>query len=288
MAEETAGAERAAAGGRGPLVYRQTLVTRLSHWVWALCLFFLLLSGLQIFNAHPALYIGDESGFEYRNAVLEIYASMGRDGVPAGHTVLFGHEFTTTGVLGVSGPAERPSFQAFPGAVTIPSYRDLATGRVVHFFFAWIFVGALFAWFLGSFLNGHMRRDLVPGAGDLRELPRDAGRHALGRFGRGRGYGPVQKLSYFLVLFILFPLIVLSGLALSPGMNATAPFLIDLFGGRQTARTVHFLVMILLVLFFIVHMIMVLVSGPLNGLRAMITGWYRTGPETPRRTGDRP
>ena len=179
---------------RGPLVYRQSIWTRLTHWTWAICLFFLLLSGLQIFNAHPALYIGQQSGFEFENAILEIGAVNTPDG-PRGQTTLFGQTFDTTGVLGMSGSAERPQFVGFPGAVTIPSFRDLATGRVVHFFFGWIFVAALFIWFLASFINGHLRRDILPRGADLGGLPRDVVDHARFRLHHGRTYSPLQKLS---------------------------------------------------------------------------------------------
>ncbi|WP_338720551.1 cytochrome b/b6 domain-containing protein [Devosia sp. XK-2] len=272
---------------KGPLVYRQSIWTRVTHWVWAICLFFLLLSGLQIFNAHPNLYIGQQSGFEFDNAILRIGAVNTPEG-PRGRTTLFGREFDTTGVLGMSGPAANPSFVGFPGAVTIPSFRDLATGRVVHFFFGWIFVAALFVWFLASFVNGHLRRDILPRSTDITGLPRDALEHARLRLHHGRSYTPLQKLSYFVVFFVLFPLIILTGLTMSPGMDAAWPWLLDIFGGRQTARTIHFTVMALLVLFFIVHIVMVLLAGPLNELRSMITGWYRASPGTPHEQGDKP
>jgi len=272
---------------KGPLIYRQSIFTRLTHWTWALCLFFLLLSGLQIFNAHPALYIGQQSGFEFDNAVLEIGAVNSPQG-PRGQTTVFGQTFDTTGVLGMSGSVEQPQFTGFPGAVTIPSYRDLGTGRVVHFFFGWIFVAALFIWFLASFINGHLRRDILPKGADISGLPADVIDHARFRFHHRRTYSPLQKLSYFSIFFVLFPLIILTGLTMSPGMDAAWPWLLDVFGGRQTARTIHFGVMVLLVLFFIVHIIMVLLAGPLNELRSMITGWYRTSPGTPAEQGDKP
>ncbi|WP_193334926.1 cytochrome b/b6 domain-containing protein [Devosia beringensis] len=273
--------------GKGPLIYRQSIFTRVTHWIWAICLFFLLLTGLQIFNAHPALYIGQQSGFEFDNAVLEIGAFNTPAG-PVGRTTIFGQTFETTGVLGVSGSAERPSFVAFPAAVTIPSFRDLGTGRVIHFFFAWLFVGTMFVWFLASFINGHIRRDILVRPADLAGVPRDVVDHATLKFKHGRSYGPLQRIAYFSVFFILFPLIVLTGLTMSPGMNAAWPFLLDLFGGRQTARTVHFGVMVLLVSFFVIHIVMVLAAGPLNELRSMITGWYRASPGTPTIQGDKP
>lgn len=271
---------------RGPLVYRQSIWTRITHWVWAISLFFLLLSGLQIFNAHPALYLGNESGFEYDNSILRIGAVNTPEG-PRGRTTLFGQTFDTTGVLGMSGSAERPQYTAFPGAVTIPSFRDLATGRVVHFFFGWVLVAALLVWFVASAVNGHLRRDIVPSGADLRAVPGDALNHARLRLHRGRRYGPVQKLSYALIFFVLFPLIILTGLTMSPGMDAAWPWLLDIFGGRQTARTIHFIVMALLVLFFIVHLVMVVLAGPLNEMRSMLTGWYRTDEGTTPAQGDR-
>ena len=272
---------------KGPLIYRQSIWTRVTHWTWAICLFFLLLSGLQIFNAHPSLYIGQQSGFEFDNAIFEIGAFNTPNG-PVGRTTIFGNQFDTTGVLGMSGSAERPSFVAFPSAVTIPSFRDLGTGRVVHFFFAWLFVFTMFVWFLASFINGHIRRDIVVRPADLVGVPRDVVDHATLKFKHGRTYGPLQRIAYFGVFFILFPLIVLTGLTMSPGMNAAWPWLLDLFGGRQTARTIHFGVMLLLVSFFIIHIVMVVAAGPINELRSMITGWYRASPGTPTVQGDQP
>ena len=274
-------------GSHGPLIYRQSIWTRVTHWTWAICLFFLLLSGLQIFNAHPALYIGEESGFEFDNAILEIGA-VNSDAGPRGQTTLFGRNFDTTGVLGVSGAAERPTFTAFPGAVTIPSFRDLSTGRVVHFFSGWVFVATMFIWFMASFVNGHIRRDIVPKPADIQGVPGDIADHVRFRLKHGRSYGPLQKLAYFGVFFVLFPLIVATGLTMSPGMNAIAPWMLDLFGGRQTARTIHFIVMLLLVVFFIIHIIMVFAAGPINELRSMITGWYRASPGTPVIKGEKP
>ncbi|MGV8831095.1 MAG: cytochrome b/b6 domain-containing protein [Devosia sp.] len=272
---------------KGPLIYRQSIWTRVTHWIWAICLFFLLLTGLQIFNAHPSLYIGQQSGFEFDNAILEIGAYNTPDG-PVGRTTIFGQQFDTTGVLGMSGSAERPSFVAFPPALTIPSFRDLGTGRVIHFFFAWLFVGTMFIWFLASFINGHIKRDIIVRPADLAGVPRDVVDHATLKFKHGRTYGPLQRIAYFGVFFILFPLIVLTGLTMSPGMNAAWPWLLDLFGGRQTARTIHFGVMLLLVTFFIIHIVMVLAAGPINELRSMITGWYRASPGTPTTEGDKP
>lgn len=271
---------------KGPLIYRQSIFTRVTHWVWAIALFFLLLSGLQIWNAHPALYIGAQSGFEFDNAILRIGAENTAAG-PRGFTTIFGQKFDTTGVLGMSGPEARPQFVGFPSWATIPSFRDLATGRVVHFFFAWVLVGALSVWLVASVLNRHLWRDIILKPRDLRELPRDIRDHLTFRFHHGRSYAPLQKLAYFAVFVVLFPLIILTGLTMSPGMDAAWPWLVDLFGGRQTARTIHFAVMVLLVLFFVVHIVMVVLAGPLNELRSMITGYYRASPGTEPNGKDR-
>ena len=265
---------------QGTLIYRQNRWTRSTHWVWALCLFFLLFSGLQIFNAHPTLYIGKQSGFSFDNAVLKINAEE-VDGKAQGFAEILGYKFNTTGVLGVSGTEEKPVYRAFPAALTIPSYYDLGTARVIHFFFAWLLVGTLFIWAIASLWNGHIRRDLALTGADLKSLPNDIADHARLRFHHTGRYNVLQKLAYGGVLFILFPAIIITGLAMSPGFNAALPFLNDLLGGRQTARTIHFVAMFLLVAFFVIHMAMILAAGPLNELRSIITGWYRTDPVKP-------
>jgi thiosulfate reductase cytochrome b subunit len=261
------------AHSRGPLVYRQRLLTRLTHWIWAVSLFFLLLTGLQIFNAHPALYWGQESGFDYNNAVLALSGREAEDGL-RGVTWVLGQEFDTTGVLGASGGQVR----GFPSWATIPSHHDLGTGRVIHFFFAWVLFGTLLLWLVASLLNGHLR-EVVPRPSDLRALPGDVLNHARLRFHRAHKYNATQKLTYAAVLFVLFPLIFLTGLSMSPSFNAAAPWLLDVFGGRQSARTIHFVAMVLLVLFFLVHILMILLAGPLNEMRSIVTGWYRIDPE---------
>jgi thiosulfate reductase cytochrome b subunit len=258
------------------VIYRQFAWTRITHWIWAISLFFLLLTGLQIFNAHPALYIGDQSGFGFENDVLKIGAENTEAG-PRGYTKLFGAKFDTSGVLGMSGSTEQPRYVAFPAWATIPSHHDLATGRVIHFFFAWLLVGTLLVWLVASVINGHFR-ELVPTSGDIKQLPRDIADHARLKFHHTGRYNTLQKLTYAVVLFVFFPLMILTGLAMAPGGDALLPFLPDLLGGRQTARTIHFLVMALLVAFFVVHIVMILAAGPINELRSIITGWYRTDP----------
>lgn len=275
MKDSENGAETKAPAGK--LIYKQTLPTRLTHWIWAFSLFFLLLSGLQIFNAHPALYIGDQSGFAFDNAVLRIGGERTPDAGRRGFVELFGTKFDTSGWLGLyrddNGIIQN---RAFPGWMTIPSFYDLATGRVVHFFFAWIFAITLATWLAASLLSGHLTRDILPRWRDIRALPRDLADHARLRFHHKREYNVLQKLSYAGVLLVLMPLMIATGLAMSPGFNAAAPWLADILGGRQTARTIHFVVMLLLVGFFVIHIVMVLAAGPINELRSIVTGWYRT------------
>ena len=254
---------------QGAVIYRQKLVTRVTHWVWAVCLLFLMLSGLQIFNAFPSLHWGQEAGFDYDNAFLEIYARQNGDAVE-GVTKVFGTEFITTGTLGYANDTAR----AFPAALTVPSYYSLAMGRLIHFFFAWALVVTLVLWLVVSALNGHLRH-LIPTLADLRALPRDIANHARLRFHHRARYNVLQKLAYAGVLFVALPLMIATGLSMSPTFNATAPWLLDLFGGRQSARSIHFLTMLALVAFFFVHMAMILAAGPLNELRSIITGWYR-------------
>jgi thiosulfate reductase cytochrome b subunit len=170
--------------------------------------------------------------------------------------------------------------RAFPGWATIPSHYDLAGAREWHFAFAWLLVVPGLLYWLWAFAARHVQRDLAP----TREVlaPRHVWRvikdQARLRFAAGvaaRRYNILQKASYLAVIFLLLPLAVLTGLAMSPAMDAAWPWLIDLFGGRQSARSLHFIAAMLMLAFIIVHLLMVLLAGPINELRSMITGRYR-------------
>ncbi|MCV3768225.1 cytochrome b/b6 domain-containing protein [Rhizobium sp. TRM95796] len=258
-------------------IRRHSVVTRLTHWLNVLCLSFLLLSGLQIFNAHPELYWG-HFGADGDPAVLTI-GSDDDAGLPSGFVRVAGLQIPTTGVLGVSNVDGKPTARAFPSWATIPSFQDLAAGRRWHFFFAWLFVinGLLYLGF--SLLSGHFKRDLAPKVNELspRHLGREVLDHARLRFPEGeeaRHYNALQKLTYLAVIVILLPLMVLTGLTVSPGVDAALPALVDVFGGRQSARTIHFITASALVIFVIVHVAMVVLSGTWNNIRSMITGRY--------------
>jgi thiosulfate reductase cytochrome b subunit len=264
-----------AAAPHTELIYRHALIVRITHWINALCLLVLLMSGLQIFNAHATLYWGSKS--EPDRAILSMRAVQRDDGSYAGITTIGSKSFDTTGVLGLSGSGENVESRGFPAWITLPSYRDLATGRRWHFAFAWLFVVNGLAYLLYALLSGHARRDLAPTRDELSHIGESISEHARFHFPKGeeaKHYNVLQKLAYLAVIFGLLPLAILSGLTMSPALDAVFPFLLDLFGGRQSARTVHFLCATGIVLFVFVHVFMVLVSGLWNNLRSMITGRY--------------
>jgi len=259
----------------GDLVKRHRLSTRIWHWINAFSVFVMLMSGLMIFNAHPRLYWG-QYGANFDRAWLEI-GNQGHIGLVRIGTV----KIETTGVLGYwKDKAGIPRAHAFPWWATIPSSYSLADARIWHFFFAWVLaLGGLGYWLI-SFVNRHIRSDLLPTRAELspRHIWHDICAHARLRFPKGAAalkYNILQKIAYLSVLFGLLPLIVLTGLTMSPGMNAAWPWLLTLFGGRQSARSVHFLCASGLVLFIIVHLLMVVLAGPINEVRSMITGRYR-------------
>ena len=259
------------------IVVRHSLITRLTHWTNVIAMTVLLMSGLQIFNAHPALYWSD-AGFDYTSAVFAIDGSNDED-KPAGWLRIGRHQFVTTGFLGVSNLSESADFQAFPGWATLPTWRDLATGRRWHFFFAWVLVVNGLLYMCAGIFSGHFRRDLWPRLSELslRHLVTSLWDHARLRWPKGEAalsYNVLQKLAYLFLIGLLVPLIVLTGWSMSPGLNAAAPWLPALFGGRQAARLLHFVAANLLVLFVLVHLLALLAVGVWNELRSMITGRY--------------
>jgi Ni/Fe-hydrogenase b-type cytochrome subunit len=260
-------------------IRRHSVVVRVTHWVNLLCMVLLLMSGLQIFNAHPALYVGQKSTFA--DPILSMRAVRGDDGQVAGVTQIGNARFDTTGVLGLSQAGDRWAARGFPSWATIPGYQDLATGRRWHFFFAWLFVinGLVYVGY--TLTSGHWRQ-LVPSGAQIRHIGASIKEHLLLRFPKGeeaKTYNVLQKLAYFGVIFVAVPVLILAGLTMSPGIDAAFPWLTDMFGGRQSARTIHFICAALIVLFVIVHVAMVLVSGVFNNLRSMVTGRYRIDTE---------
>jgi Ni/Fe-hydrogenase b-type cytochrome subunit len=229
------------------VVYRHRLPTRLWHWINVLTVFVMLMSGLMIFNAHPRLYWG-EYGANFDHAWLKF-----------------------TG---------RP----IPGWATIPSTYNLAAARRWHLAFAWLFSVGLVLFIVTSFINGHAQRDLAPSSDEVkpRHIWHDIREHARLRFPTGDAalrYNILQKFSYIAVIFVLLPLMVLTGLAMSPAMDASWPWLLDLFQGRQSARSIHFICAMALLAFIVVHLLMVLLAGPISEIGSMITGRFKVPPD---------
>lgn len=215
---------------------RHAFSTRLWHWINFAALTVLFMSGLNISNAHPYLYWGDY-GFD---------------------------------------PAEAwTSVVRFPGWATIPGYYDLAAARDWHSLAAWVFALALLAMWVAMLTNRHFARDLMTRADEWKPsvIVREVRAHLRGRFGgEDAQYNVLQKIAYGLVLGIFLPMMVFTGLAISPGFEPAAPWLVDIFGGRQSARSLHFLFAWGLFGFFVVHIVMVAVSGPAQQLGDMISG----------------
>jgi len=271
----TTEAQEARPMARPEVIYRHSRAVRITHWVNALVLLVLLMSGLQIFNAHPALYLGEKTDFDKPILAMR---PMTHDKQIYGVTTVFGWDFDTTGLFGLGGNAETGyQERGFPWWVTLPGHRNLSMGRRWHFFFAWLFLFNGLAYLLWSLGSGHLRRDLVPSGTELKHIGASIAEHARLKFPKGeeaKRYNVLQKLAYLCISLILLPLMLLTGLAMSPGMDAAFPILLDIFGGRQSARTIHFISASLIVIFFVMHLVMVLISGFWNNLRSMITGRY--------------
>ena len=277
VSPDSENAGRVTARPRFVFMRRHAATVRVTHWLNAVCFAVLLMSGLQIFNAHPALYWGATSDFQH--PIASIAAKPDSAGEKRGITTVFGHAFDTTGVLGLTFlPDGRPLARAFPSWATLPGWQSLADGRRWHFFFAWVLALNGAAYLLYGLVSRHVWRDLVPSPSALAHIGRTFLEHLRLRFPHGaeaRRYNVLQQISYLVVIWVMFPLLILAGLAMSPFLDAAFPWLPAMFGGRQSARTVHFLMAFGLIGFIIVHVAMVLMSGAWNNLRSMVTGRYR-------------
>ncbi|PZQ64985.1 MAG: hypothetical protein DI570_03475 [Phenylobacterium zucineum] len=263
--------------GEAVEVYRHPWVVRITHALNAVCLLVLLLSGLQILNAHPAFYWGEVARFDAPFAAIE--ATPAADGSLRGELRILGARIDTTGVLGVSPSADGGAeARAFPAWLTLPGYLDLGAGRAWHFAFAWLLVGNGALYLAHGLASGRLRAQMLPTRSDLGHLGPSILDHLRMRFPTGeaaRHYNGLQKLAYVGVIAVALPVMLLTGLVMSPTVYAWAPWLGDLFGGRQSARTIHFISAMTLVAFVVVHLAMVVAAGPVNELRAILTGWYR-------------
>lgn len=273
-------ADRPLKGGR-LLVFRHPLAVRLNHWINLACVLVLLASGLQILCAHPAFYWGEASRFDRPWAGVE--TRTGADGSPRGEAFLAGLRFDSTGLLGVSRGADGSLVErAVPSWATLPAELDLGAGRRWHVFFAWLLAANGAVYLIAGLAGGRLLRTLIPGRAELAAIGRTLADHLRLRFDHGeaaRRYNVIQKLTYLAVVLVLAPGMVVTGLAMSPTMDAWAPLLTPLLGGRQSARSLHFIFASGLVGFAVVHVAMVIAAGPVNEMRSMITGWFviRTG-----------
>lgn len=268
------------------LWHRHALAVRVTHWINALAILFLLMTGLNIFNAHPGLYWG-QYGADDDDARrwLEIGSADTPDGRPYGFVRVGELTVVTTGVLGIS-ESKNGQLQAiaYPHWATFPSYRDLATARNFHFFFAWVLVINGLVYLAYGIASGHILKDLVPKLKELRpsNILHDIVQHAKLKFPKGedaKRYHILQKLAYSGVVLVLIPGVIFTGLGMSPGINASWPFILDLAGGRPQARSFHWIFANLILLFVIVHLVMVILAGPYHQIKSMITGKMRIEPE---------
>ena len=252
-------------------IYRHRLPVRISHWLNVPCLIILIMSGLQIFHAHPALYWGDRSDRD--QPLLSIRPVKAESGEMRGITTILGYKFDTTGALGYSDGSRR----AFPAWATIPSAKFLAMGRQWHLFFAWLLVinGLFFTAY--ALISRHVTRDLAPTGEDLRGIGKAVKDHIVLRHPKGdeaKRYNVLQKLAYVGILFVVAPLIILTGLTMSPTIDTAFPWLLTIFGGRQAARTIHFIACFTFVGFIVIHVLEVILTGFFNNIRSMVTGWF--------------
>ena len=270
------------------LVYRHTAPIRIMHWINAIALALMFLSGLQIFNADPSLYWGNRS--DPGKAFFSLDAREDQAGNLVGITRIGRHEFTTTGLLGASNDSDGTrQARGFPSWLTVPGSIWLAMGRRWHLFFAWVFVLNGLCYLGYSVVRKHLQRDLWPTRGDWRGIGRSIVDHV--RFKHPHGdealrYNILQRLAYLIAVFVFGAGIVLMGLAMSPRLDSVLAPLVEAVGGRQSARTIHFILAWAFVAFVLIHVFEVLISGAFNQLRGMITGYYRIDAVEPTAVAD--
>ena len=253
------------------------------HWSNVILLAILLMSGLNIFNVYPALYWGKQS-YSGSPPLLEMRGIEDDEGdITRGVTRILGHEFDTTGFLGASENASGGLFdRGFPSWITLPEWQWLSMARRWHFFAAWLLMVNGIAFMTYAIFSGHLQHDLIPNRQDWRSIGRTVVDHILFRHTSGevaKHYNVLQKCAYLGVIFFLLPIMILMGLGMSPALDALFTGWVDIFFGRQSMRTIHFITAWALVMFVILHVFMVIVSGFWNNLRSMITGYYRVKSE---------
>jgi len=225
---------------------------RVTHWITAICFFALLMSGAEIVISHPRFYWG-ETGNDLTPPLFKIPIPASRNLVPTGY------------------------------GYVLPDQNGWS--RYLHFEAAWAVVLTGLAYAIWGLWTGHFHSNLFPAPADRtwRAFRRVIAKHI--RFTRpdeaeAFSYNVVQRAAYLTVIFILFPLVIWTGLALSPGFNSAFPAAVNVLGGRQSARTLHFFISAFLLFFLIVHIAMVVLAGFTNRMRAMLTGTVIAGTMT--------
>ncbi len=223
---------------------RHSALVRITHWITTVCFFALLVSGIEIVISHPRFYWG-ETGNDLTPTLFRLPIPASRNLVPTGY------------------------------GYVLPDQNGWS--RYLHFQSAWVVIFTGFLYAISGLFTGHFRKNLLPNGSDLswRMFTSTIAKHL--RFARpsqaeGWSYNVVQRLTYLFVIFVLFPLVIWTGLAMSPAFVSAVPASVNVLGGQQSARTLHFFVSLALVLFLLVHVGMVCLAGFWSRTRAMITG----------------
>lgn len=229
-------ADRPLPGGRKD-TYRHPPIVRVNHWLNVTAVIVLLMSGANILLAHPHLYWGVRATF------ADPWISI----------------------------------PPIPNWLLIPQGRNLAEARHWHFFFAWVFVINGLIYLAYGFVSKRFGRRLWPSREDLGGFWASVKEHARFHFPKDeevRNYNVIQKLTYVAMILVVLPMMLITGLSMSPGFNSVGGFLLDIMGGRQSARTLHFISAGLILGFIAIHVFLVFWTGFVNNMRAMITGWF--------------
>ena len=226
------------------VIARHSALVRVTHWITTLCFFALLVSGVEIVISHPRFYWG-ETGNDLTPTLFKLPIPASRTLVPTGY------------------------------GYVLPDQNGWS--RYLHFQAAWVVVFTGLLYLISGVLTKHFSKNLLPQGADFswREFSISITKHL--RFERPSraetwSYNLIQRLAYLFVIFVLFPLVIWTGVAMSPAFVSAFPATVNVLGGQQSARTLHFFVSVALLLFLIVHVVMVCLAGFKSRMRAMITG----------------
>jgi thiosulfate reductase cytochrome b subunit len=223
---------------------RHSVVVRVTHWITTLAFLALLVTGVEILISHPRFYWG-ETGNVLTPPLFRLPIPSSRAMVPTGY------------------------------GYVLPDQNGWS--RYLHFQSAWVAVWTGLLYVVVGLCNSHFRRNLLPARADLswRAISTVMAQHLRLRppnLKEASSYNVLQRLTYVLVIFVLFPLVIWTGLAMSPAIASAVPAAVTILGGQQSARTIHFFVSVSLLLFLLVHVTMVVLTGFGSRMRAMITG----------------